>query len=177
MLGALGEAHRRGLIHRDLKPDNLMVVPGPDDDPRERRIKILDFGIAKVLAGERAAGVATRTGVVLGTPAYLGVRAGLEAAPRRALAKAPEDRFPDARSMAAALREGLRHSERGKGCRLHPAVRRRERRHPLSRRHLVPDGRLLFRRQHEPALRRVHSTRVRRDGPTRVPPWKDAVSR
>src|SRR5262249_45597575 len=63
---ALAAAHRQKIVHRDLKPDNVFLVAG--DSPR---VKILDFGIAKVL-DERAEGsLQTRTGNVLGTPAYM----------------------------------------------------------------------------------------------------------
>ena len=73
---ALAAAHAKGIIHRDLKPDNLFIVPDPVDPSRER-IKVLDFGIAKlqdlavgrgVLSG---AGMQTRTGTLLGTPVYM----------------------------------------------------------------------------------------------------------
>jgi serine/threonine-protein kinase len=64
---ALEAAHDKGIIHRDLKPANVKVTP-------DRRIKVLDFGIAKALAassdGETEV-MPTETGVVIGTPAYM----------------------------------------------------------------------------------------------------------
>jgi serine/threonine protein kinase len=68
--GGLGAAHAKGIVHRDLKPDNIFVVPDADVAEGERP-KILDFGIAK-LASEQSAGQSmTRTGMVMGTPAYM----------------------------------------------------------------------------------------------------------
>jgi serine/threonine protein kinase len=59
----LGAAHQRGVIHRDLKPENLFLT-------RDGRLKILDFGLAKLVGEGEAAGL-TQTGAVFGTPGYL----------------------------------------------------------------------------------------------------------
>jgi serine/threonine protein kinase len=66
---ALGAAHKKGIVHRDLKPDNLFVVPDPHDPDRER-IKVLDFGIAKLQQSANDS-VKTRTGTLMGTPIYM----------------------------------------------------------------------------------------------------------
>jgi len=68
--GALAAAHGKGIVHRDLKPDNVFLVLDPEV-PGGERIKLLDFGIAK-LAGEASSMAnATRTGQVMGTPTYM----------------------------------------------------------------------------------------------------------
>ena len=66
---ALQAAHEKGIIHRDLKPDNLFLIPDPDS-PLGERVKLLDFGIAK-LTDIGLAGTATKTGAVMGTPTYM----------------------------------------------------------------------------------------------------------
>ena len=73
--GALGAAHRAGIVHRDLKPDNVFLVPDAEIALGER-IKLLDFGIAKLAGdgggGGPAAGMArTSTGAIMGTPYYM----------------------------------------------------------------------------------------------------------
>jgi eukaryotic-like serine/threonine-protein kinase len=68
---ALGRAHAAGIIHRDIKPDNIFLAHSNDDD--SYLVKVLDFGVAKMGAGpnEQGSQGATRTGAVLGTPLYM----------------------------------------------------------------------------------------------------------
>ncbi len=67
---ALGAAHAKGIVHRDLKPDNLFIINDPHDTTRER-MKVLDFGIAKLQQASTADSVKTRTGTLMGTPIYM----------------------------------------------------------------------------------------------------------
>lgn len=67
VLKALGEAHAKGVVHRDLKPGNLMVC---DIHGEKDYVKVLDFGIAKALTADGPL-QQTSTGMVLGTPAYM----------------------------------------------------------------------------------------------------------
>ncbi len=66
----LQAAHDEGIIHRDLKPANLMIVE--PDTPRER-IKVMDFGLAKLIEGEPGTRKVTDTNVdfAVGTPGYI----------------------------------------------------------------------------------------------------------
>jgi serine/threonine-protein kinase len=67
---ALEAAHGRGIAHRDLKPDNVFLAHEPAGTG-PFVVKILDFGIAKLLAGRDTGISRTRTGSLLGTPIYM----------------------------------------------------------------------------------------------------------
>ena len=83
---ALEAPHEKGIIHRDLKPANIKVTP-------EGKVKVLDFGLAKAFAGDRAGIDPSRAstedrgsmieGQILGTPAYMSPKAGAGEAPGR----------------------------------------------------------------------------------------------
>ena len=60
VLDALEHAHERGVIHRDIKPANVMLT-------RQGRVKVMDFGIARLVGGQRL----TSTGAAVGTPSYM----------------------------------------------------------------------------------------------------------
>ena len=69
VLSALSDAHSAGVIHRDLKPENIMVEQRRGDPDF---VKVLDFGIAKIIDGSNDEGPAlTRAGFVCGTPEYM----------------------------------------------------------------------------------------------------------
>jgi len=68
LIRAMEAAHQHGIVHRDLKPDNIFIIPDPDVSGG-RRVKVLDFGLAKMT--ERQGSLATMTGTVFGTPAYM----------------------------------------------------------------------------------------------------------
>jgi serine/threonine protein kinase len=64
---ALAEAHGGGIVHRDMKPENLFLTKRPDGTPS---IKVLDFGISKVLGAGSDMGI-TSTQAILGSPYYM----------------------------------------------------------------------------------------------------------
>ena len=73
-LRSLSEAHAKGIIHRDLKPDNLFYARVRNSEKFEEVVKVLDFGIAKMLHTDGELGmnaVETQAGTVFGTPRYM----------------------------------------------------------------------------------------------------------
>ncbi|MBI4816750.1 MAG: protein kinase [Deltaproteobacteria bacterium] len=74
VLSALGAAHKEGVIHRDIKPANVMLVNKRTDEGVLRDyVKVLDFGLAKIIlsAEESGSGPLTQQGAVFGTPSYM----------------------------------------------------------------------------------------------------------
>ncbi|TKD00652.1 serine/threonine-protein kinase PknK [Polyangium fumosum] len=88
---ALGAAHARGIVHRDVKPSNVFLPRGDVDEA-----KLLDFGIARLGYGRT---LATRTGTLLGTPGYM--------APEQAQGRKDVDARADVFSLGAMLFECL----------------------------------------------------------------------
>jgi len=92
--GALAAAHHQGVIHRDLKPDNIFLTNHPDYPDY---VKVLDFGIAKLGKAQRAHH--TQTGMVLGTPLYM--------SPEQCLGDSNLDHRSDVYSLGMVLYEML----------------------------------------------------------------------
>jgi serine/threonine-protein kinase len=67
MCGALSHAHKAGVVHRDIKPDNVFLARDPDGTVIP---KILDFGVSKIVSTGNSEGL-TKTGVMLGTPSFM----------------------------------------------------------------------------------------------------------
>lgn len=95
ILAALEVAHRKNVIHRDMKPDNIFL----SERASGRVAKILDFGISKATVPEEQPHHLTRTGMVMGTPYYM--------APEQAMGERTLDGRVDVWGSAVALYEAL----------------------------------------------------------------------
>jgi eukaryotic-like serine/threonine-protein kinase len=90
----LAAAHAAGIVHRDIKPDNILIVAQPGG----LRTKLVDFGIAKLRADAWGSGH-TRTGMLLGTPGYM--------APEQATARGEIDGRTDIYALGCVLYQCL----------------------------------------------------------------------
>jgi serine/threonine protein kinase len=93
---ALSASHAHGVVHRDLKPENIFLVARGQDPAF---VKVLDFGLAKLLDGDGAAAHQTRTGIVMGTPYYM--------APEQCEGRAELDGRADVYALGVVLFEML----------------------------------------------------------------------
>ncbi len=96
VLAGVAAAHAAGVLHRDLKPGNILLAPGP----MGVLAKVTDFGLAKVLVGDETAGPGdTIQGLVMGTPGYM--------SPEQAGAAAGADARTDVFALGVVLYEML----------------------------------------------------------------------
>ncbi|MBI5487835.1 MAG: protein kinase [Deltaproteobacteria bacterium] len=95
-LDALGAAHAKGIVHRDMKPENVFLVPGRKG---ERVVKLVDFGIARLADETDSAMRLTRPGAVMGTPYYM--------SPEQARGEAEVDPGVDIYAVGVMLFEAL----------------------------------------------------------------------
>ncbi|MGW4521442.1 protein kinase domain-containing protein [Amycolatopsis sp. NPDC004378] len=109
VLGALETAHAAGIVHRDVKPSNIMVLPGD-------RVKLADFGIARALDDPSL----TQTGGVMGSPGYMAPELFAGAGPAPAsdlwalgatLFHAAEGRAPFQRTTTAATLHAIMYDQ------------------------------------------------------------------
>ncbi len=93
---ALASSHKTNIVHRDLKPDNIILIQrGRESD----FVKLLDFGIAKLTGNDGVSSHKTRTGLVLGTPAYM--------SPEQCEGRASVDHRTDIYALGVVLYEML----------------------------------------------------------------------
>jgi len=95
VVDAVRHAHRHGVVHRDIKPDNIFLA----EDEGEIVAKVIDFGIAKVGKAFDHTGNITKTGSVLGTPTYM--------APEQVYGERDLDGAADAWSLGMTMYESL----------------------------------------------------------------------
>jgi serine/threonine protein kinase len=109
VLGALESAHAAGVVHRDVKPSNIMVLPGD-------RVKLADFGIARAMDDPAL----TQTGGVMGSPGYMAPELFAGAGPSPAsdlwslgatLFHAAEGRAPFQRTTTAATLHAIMYDQ------------------------------------------------------------------
>ena len=106
LLRGLEHAHSHGIVHRDLKPDNIFVTR---DHERRETLKIVDFGIAKIVDQHHADGLQTKVGAIVGTPAYMSPEQamGSDIDPRADLTPAYAEAYAKYRALYPSLKAVL----------------------------------------------------------------------
>lgn len=133
----LAAAHRQGIIHRDIKPDNIFLH---SDDDGQEVVKVVDFGIAKFFTGSGGTEQLTRTGEYLGTPRFV--------APERMHGAEGDDGRSDVYSLGTLLYELI--------CGAAPWTKEQERQIVAGLAHdLRPQPMSKFRRDVPPELERL----------------------
>jgi serine/threonine-protein kinase len=92
ILAGLDAVHAAGVVHRDVKPENIFLTKAPDGTTF---VKILDFGVSKLMAIDSSAGNLTESGTIVGSPAFM--------APEQAIGSAGVDARTDLYSVGALL--------------------------------------------------------------------------
>ena len=118
LLAGVSYAHRMSMVHRDIKPANLMI-------DKSGRLKILDFGIARMI------GTASNTGVTLGTPGYM--------APEQIKGEAVDHRA-DVFAIGVVLYELMAYSEAFPGEQPHTIMHRVLNEEPVALAEVAPDS-------------------------------------
>ncbi|MFW5846035.1 MAG: protein kinase domain-containing protein, partial [Planctomycetota bacterium] len=137
VLDGVGYAHSRGVVHRDIKPDNIMV-------DRHGEVLVVDWGIAVVARGQQdpstvrklrddMAHSATMTGALMGTPLYM--------APEQAAGEAKRvDQRADIFSLGATLYELLSHERAYPNCSMRELLQRAQEGRWIPLQERLPDG-------------------------------------
>lgn len=161
LLRSLSEAHSHGIIHRDLKPDNVFLARVPGHDAPV--VKVLDFGIAKILDGDRLLDpLETQAGTVFGTPRYM--------SPEQARGK-PLDPRSDLYSVGVVLYQLLTGRAPFDDDDAVVVMARHIRERPASLRDAAPEGRMF------PAVLDTVVARALEKDPRRRLPTADAFER
>ena len=130
VLAGLSHAHDRGILHRDLKPANIMVIEAVGHTDF---VKILDFGLAKVLGQVDGKKDVTVAGIAIGTPGYM--------SPEQA-AGVPSDRRADIYCTGALLYHLVTGSKAFEGDDIHSVLRKHREETPALPRKLMPSQKL-----------------------------------